>query len=293
MSQVLAPLGVVSLILYFLNSFTSLSITVFQHRFSTHKSCELSFLPKFIFRIWLWFTTGIKTREWVATHTKHHQFSDKEGDPHSAVYPVKRKFWGILKFVIWDGVWMYVNFNKNEEEVAFYSKKFDSDKVEEFFSKNSVLGLTLWFVLLLSLSLLIGSYFFEIAIWVSILCSIVLWVGTVTWSPLAAAGYVNGVCHKYGYRLFKTPEFSTNTGLTYYCTKKIYLFPLVPFTLLVDVLIMGIALAGEPWHNNHHSNPRSAKLGFAKWWEFDLGWITLRILEKLKLAEINWKYVRK
>jgi stearoyl-CoA desaturase (delta-9 desaturase) len=87
------------------------------------------------------------------------------------------------------------------------------------------------------------------------------WLGTVTWIPLFAAGIINGLGHALGYRNFNTRDRSRN------------LYPIA------------IWMLGEELHNNHHADPRSARFR-GHWWEFDLGWMYIRILAFLRLARI-------
>jgi stearoyl-CoA desaturase (delta-9 desaturase) len=82
------------------------------------------------------------------------------------------------------------------------------------------------------------------------------------WIPFFAAGVINGVGHYWGYRNFESPDASTN---------------IVPW---------GILIGGEELHNNHHAFPSSAKLS-SKWWELDLGWLYIRLLGILRLAEVK------
>jgi len=82
------------------------------------------------------------------------------------------------------------------------------------------------------------------------------------WIPLFAAGVINGLGHWWGYRNFESRDMSTNIS---------------PF---------GILVGGEELHNNHHAFPSSAKLS-ARWWEFDIGWMYIRMLELLHLARIK------
>ena len=79
--------------------------------------------------------------------------------------------------------------------------------------------------------------------------------------PVGAAGMINGVGHWWGYRNFETGDLATN---------------LTPWAFI---------LGGEELHNNHHAFPSSAKFALRKF-EFDIGWVVLRALEKLKLARI-------
>jgi len=91
---------------------------------------------------------------------------------------------------------------------------------------------------------------------------IAVWAVQMIWIPLFAAGIINGVGHYWGYRNFETEDASTN------------IFPL------------GILIGGEELHNNHHTFGASAKLSY-KWYEFDIGWMYIRVLEMLGLAKVR------
>jgi len=94
------------------------------------------------------------------------------------------------------------------------------------------------------------------------------WVGLLifavqmAWFPFWAAGVINGVGHYLGYRNFETQDTSRN---------------IVP---------VGILIGGEEFHNNHHAYGSSAKLA-NKWWELDIGWVYIRLLEILGLASVK------
>ena len=62
---------------------TNVCVTLFLHRAQTHRGVRLHYLAALPMRLWLWLTTAIVTKEWVACHRKHHAFADREGDPHS------------------------------------------------------------------------------------------------------------------------------------------------------------------------------------------------------------------
>ena len=64
---------------------TNVCVTLFLHRAQTHRGVRLHALAATPMRVWLWLTTAIVTKEWVACHRKHHAFADREGDPHSPV----------------------------------------------------------------------------------------------------------------------------------------------------------------------------------------------------------------
>ncbi len=89
-----------------------------------------------------------------------------------------------------------------------------------------------------------------------------IWAVQMLWIPLTAAGVINGIGHYWGYRNFQTKDASKN------------IFP------------FGILIGGEELHNNHHAYPTSAKLS-SKWYEFDIGWLYIKIFSALKLAHIK------
>ena len=84
----------------------------------------------------------------------------------------------------------------------------------------------------------------------------------MVWIPFWAAGVINGMGHYWGYRNYPVEDASTN------------LFPI------------GVLIGGEEFHNNHHAHPTSAKLSSA-WYEFDVGWMYIRLLETLGLARVR------
>lgn len=91
---------------------------------------------------------------------------------------------------------------------------------------------------------------------------LMIWLFQVTLMPLWAAGFINGIFHCIGYRNADTKDASRN---------------FVPW---------GILFAGAELHNNHHANPGSAKAS-VRWWEFDAGWMAIRIMSFFRLAKIN------
>jgi stearoyl-CoA desaturase (delta-9 desaturase) len=89
-----------------------------------------------------------------------------------------------------------------------------------------------------------------------------VWAVQMLWIPVTAAGVINGVGHYYGYRNFQVEDASTN---------------IVPW---------GILIGGEELHNNHHAYASSARLS-NKWYEFDIGWLYIRLMEIVGLAEVK------
>jgi stearoyl-CoA desaturase (delta-9 desaturase) len=89
-----------------------------------------------------------------------------------------------------------------------------------------------------------------------------VWAVQMAWIPLLAAGVINGVGHYAGYRKFETEDTSTN---------------IVPW---------GILIGGEELHNNHHAFASSARFS-VQWYEFDVGWLYIRVLSALGLARVK------
>jgi stearoyl-CoA desaturase (delta-9 desaturase) len=220
---------------------TTVCVTVYLHRHQTHLALDLHPVVSHFMRFWLWATTGMVTKEWVAVHRLHHSKCDGSGDPHS---PVTHGIWTVL----FGGAWLYVKAKQHRKMVEQYGQGTPDDWIERcVYTRYPKLGF---------LSLLV----IEIAIfgWIGV----VMWAIQMIWIPWWAAGVVNGLGHWWGYRNVETPDRSRN------------IFP------------WGIMIVGEELHSNHHERPASAKLS-KKWWEFDMGWMYIRILEMLGLAHVK------
>ena len=220
---------------------TIASVTIYLHRNQTHKALTLHPIVSHFFRFWLWVSTGMITREWVAIHRKHHASSDVEGDPHSP------KVFG-LKKVFWEGAELYREARKDRAMIEKYSHGTPDDWIEHnVYSKFSSKGVILM--------LLADIFLFGIP-------GVSIWAIQMIWIPVWAAGVVNGVGHYWGYRNFECPDAATNV------------FP------------WGFWIGGEELHNNHHTFASSAKFS-VKWWEFDIGWMYIKILSFLGLAKVK------
>ena len=140
-------------------------------------------------RFWLWLTTGMVTKEWVAIHRKHHRSTDQEGDPHSPVV------FGIWK-VLFGGAFFYASASKDKIMIDSYGKGTPDDWIEKnLYTKHSKIG----FILLL----VIETHLFHG--W-----GIIMWLVQMMWIPFWAAGVVNGVGHWFGYRNTETKDNSKN-----------------------------------------------------------------------------------
>ncbi len=168
---------------------TIISVTVFLHRTQAHRAIELHPAVSHFFRFWLWLTTGMITREWVAVHRKHHRYSDVPGDPHSP--HVFR-----LRQVLIRGALLYHAATKDRVMVTTYSRGTPDDWVERnVYTPHSRLGIGLLLVLNCAICGWVGA---------------LMWLVQMVWIPFWAAGVINGVGHWWGYRNHKTRDFSTN-----------------------------------------------------------------------------------
>lgn len=155
--------------------------------------------------------------------------------------------YGINK-VLWEGAELYRAARKDREMVEKYSHGTPNDWLERnIYSKFSSKGI---FV-----ALAIDLVLFGIP-------GLTIWAIQMMWIPFWAAGIVNGIGHYWGYRNFECRDTSTNV------------FP------------FGFWIGGEELHNNHHTFASSAKFS-VKWWEFDIGWLYIRLLSLLGLAKVK------
>ena len=226
-----------------LTHITIASVTIYLHRCQAHRALELHPVVSHFFRLWLWLTTGMVTKEWAAIHRKHHAKVETEEDPHSPqVHGINR--------VLWLGVFLYVKEAYNDETLQRYGHGTPDDWIErKVYTPHSMSGV----LVLLAANLLVFG----------VVPGALIWLTQIAWIPFWAAGVINGVGHFFGYRNYdQVPDASTN---------------IVPW---------GILIGGEELHNNHHAFAASAKLS-SKWYEFDIGWMYICILESLGLATVK------
>jgi stearoyl-CoA desaturase (delta-9 desaturase) len=151
-----------------------------------------------------------------------------------------------IKKVLTEGAELYRLEAKNKETMARYGQGTPDDWIERnLYSKHSGLGIRL---MLITNVILFGPL------------GLTIWAVQMAWIPIWAAGVVNGLGHYWGYRNYDCSDAATNIS---------------PW---------GILIGGEELHNNHHAFATSAKLS-SKWYEFDIGWMYIRILEIMGLAK--------
>lgn len=239
---------------------TIVSVTVFLHRAQAHRALTLHPAVAHFFRFWLWLTTGMVTKEFVAVHRKHHAKCETVDDPHSPL------IYGIRRLLL-EGVELYREATKTmpvrpyipsnrsvprepQSELEHYGSGTPDDWLER--NVYSVLwwqGVGLMLIIDLLLFGAIGA---------------VIWAIQMVWIPWWATGVINGLGHYWGYRNFSP----------------------IPDDMSTNISPWGVLIGGEELHNNHHTYPSSAKFS-VKPYEFDIGWVYIRGLELLGLAQVK------
>ena len=153
-----------------------------------------------------------------------------------------------LKKVLLEGVELYRAEAANRETIEKFGHGAPDDWVERnVYTPHTVLGVSLLLIIDVLLFGVIG---------------VSVWAVQMLWIPIFAAGVINGIGHWWGYRNWDCPDASTN------------IFP------------WGILVGGEELHNNHHAYASSAKLS-SKWYEFDIGWLYIRLMSAVGLAKVR------
>ncbi|MDB5290008.1 MAG: Stearoyl-CoA 9-desaturase [Phycisphaerales bacterium] len=225
-------------------------VTIGFHRLLTHRAFETSRAMRWLLAIFGSSAAQGMAIRWCATHRRHHQLSDRNGDPHSP------HLHGDGPLALLRGMWH-----------AHVGWCFDADRpalarsVPDLLADRGLLLIDrlyfLWVALGLFLpAIALGLYsrswggFVSGLVWGGLVR--VFLMQHVTWS-------INSVCHVWGGRPFNSADHSTNN------------FPIAILSL------------GEGWHNNHHAFPTSARHGL-RWWQFDATYVVIRMMSRLGLA---------
>jgi stearoyl-CoA desaturase (delta-9 desaturase) len=226
----------------------SLGICLGFHRLLTHGSFQ-TWRPVRWFFAWLGGLAGEgPALMWVAVHRKHHAFSDTKHDPHS---PHDGAWWSHMLWLAPDR-----GSQQTQEMIARYAPDLLKDRVMRFLDKTFIL----WPWVLAAVLFAIGYFGWDAYTgWSFVVWGIFVrmaWVLHVTW-------LVNSASHMWGYRNYETTDDSRNCWW------------------------VGLLAFGEGWHNNHHAYQRMARHGH-RWWEVDVTYWAICVMEKLGLA---WRVV--
>ena len=245
------------LVLAIVYSLSGAGITVGYHRLFTHRSFKTSRALRMVFAVLGSMAVEGSVVEWVATHRRHHDFSDKPGDPHSPHAEHAPGWRGALGGLIHAHVgWMFRG--KDMANPGRYARDLMADRDLRFISRT----FPLWVLAGLALPFGLGTLLTG-----SIVGGLtgLLWGGAVRIFLLHHATFsINSLCHFFGRSPFGTGDESRNLGW------------LAPITF------------GEAWHNNHHAFPTSARHGLGPW-QLDPGAWLIAALERSHLA---WDVVR-
>jgi fatty-acid desaturase len=236
--------------------FGMLGITIGYHRLLTHRG--------FVCPKWLEHTFAIlgicnlqdSPARWVAIHRMHHQHSDRQPDPHT---PLANFFWAHMGWVLvhnrdHDSLTSFERYARDLLKDPFY---FNLERrglwVKIFWLHAAVIALLGGLYGLLIVGGFWGAYQMAASwlVWGVFVRTVVVLHGT--WS-------VNSLGHVFGYKNYKTRDDSRNNWL------------------------VALISHGEGWHNNHHAQPRAAHHGH-RWFEFDMSWRVIWLLEKIGLAK--------
>lgn len=229
---------------------TNVCFSLYVHRCIAHRAVEFNPVLQHFFRFWLWLTDGTQVTEWIAMHRRHHQFADRDGDPHSprlnGTLLDKIVFnWKNFYFSV---VYRYRSF-ASAEEIEFYSKGTPADWIERnLYVPYQRVGL------LVMLGINIGLFGY----W-----GLLVWLIQILWTPVWITVVITSFAHWWGYHNKKAYDNSGN---------------LLPW---------GIVIAGEELHSNHHAYPADAKFS-RQWYEFDLGWGYIQLFRFLGLAKVRY-----
>jgi stearoyl-CoA desaturase (Delta-9 desaturase) len=236
---------------------TGLGITVGYHRLFTHRSFKTTRGVRALLAVLGSMAVEGPVLEWVATHRKHHRFSDQPGDPHSPHLDHAPGWRGVLRGLAHAHVgWMFRG--KDMANPGRYAKDLLADRDLRFISRT----FPLWVVVGLALPFGLG-----VALTGSVAGGLtgLLWGGAVRVFLLHHATFsINSLCHSFGRRPFATGDQSHNLA---------WLAPLA---------------FGEGWHNNHHAFPTSARHGLGRWQLDPSAWL----ISGLERCHLAWDVVR-
>lgn len=168
---------------------TIICVTLFLHRAQAHRGFVFHPVLSHAMRAWLWLTTGMVTKQWVAIHRKHHRYSDQPGDPHTPhVYGIWR--------VLFGGAGLYHSASKDQDMVAQYGVGTPNDWIEQnVYTPHSRIGI----MLMLTIDVVLFGWW-----------GLAVWLIQMAWIPFWAAGVVNGIAHWIGYQNGPTKDHSRN-----------------------------------------------------------------------------------
>lgn len=224
------------------------------HRILSHKSLSVPKWLEYFYVVLALCSLEESPGKWVSTHRRHHKHSDRKPDPHS---PTQNLFWSHLGWLLIsrDGQQEFRQDDQHSPDIMkdpFYRllEKHPLLPGLIFLAHAALVFLTAW-AIYFALGFENGAWLATgLLLWGVFLRTVVVW--HITWS-------VNSLGHLFGYQNYETGEGSRNNWL------------------------VALLSSGEGWHNNHHHDSASA-CNQHRWWEVDLTWYHIRLLEITGLA---------
>lgn len=219
------------------------SIGAFYHRYFSHKTFQTNRFWQFIFAL-----IGVSSVQrgplwWASHHRQHHMCSDEPADAHS---PVQHGFW--WSHMGWFMSKRYYSYNPDRvKDLAKFPELVFIDRYDILVPAMLFVGLLIAGSLMHTFAPQWGTTAGQMLVWGFCISTIALFHTTVT---------INSLSHVFGSKRFQTKDNSRNN------------------------ILLAILTLGEGWHNNHHHYPATARQGFM-WWEIDITYYVLKLMEKL------------
>jgi len=221
------------------------AITAFYHRYFSHRAFRTSRLVQFVFALICAATTQRGPLWWAAHHRRHHKCADRLGDPHT---PRKGLFWSHMGWFL-----SRAHFATEWRQIPDLARYPELRWLDRFdFAVPVLFAVALFGLgeLLAYFAPGLGTSGWQLLVWGYFVATVALIHVTLT---------INSLAHRFGRRRFDTPDQSRNN------------------------IWLALLTLGEGWHNNHHHYPGSARQGFF-WWELDISYLVLRVMERLRLV---------
>jgi len=235
--------------------FGTLGISICFHRLLTHRGMVFPKPLEHAFAILGICSMQDTPARWVAMHRRHHEHSDGQPDPHS---PLVNFFWAHMGWLMFK--------NRDLTRLGLTNRYAKDVLRDRFYVMVERKGPWLSIVAASWLIFFAGGFIAELLLGGTAIQALQFGLSLLVWGVFVRivlvwhnTWAVNSVTHVWGYRNYETDESSRNN------------------------LLVGYLSAGEGWHNNHHAHPRSARYGHM-WWEIDVSWLTIRLLEVMGLA---------
>jgi stearoyl-CoA desaturase (delta-9 desaturase) len=232
--------------------FCSLGIGAGYHRLLTHRGFKCSKRFEHFLAMLGACCLQDSPARWVMIHRLHHNHSDEQPDPHT---PMVSWFWSHVG-------WLLIE-NRQLSQASTYEKHVRDLLEDPFYLRLERKGGTYWAYAIHAVLFWVTFFFIGWAIDRDVISGVQFGTSMLFWGVVVRTIYtwhismaINSFSHVWGYRNYETGDNSRNNWL------------------------FALATNGEGWHNNHHADPRSARHGH-RWWEIDVTYLTLRLLERL------------